>query len=119
MTEQQKKGQIYILAVIGGGALAEISTFSISVNVIRIILSVILWYFLYQGYRWAKYLQLALDGIAGVMGAFSVMGFILSGMISFYVWLMFFITTIYLASVLVLVLSKDANAFLDRKRIGK
>lgn len=116
MTEQQKKGQIYIIGVIAGGAVAELCTVAISVNLIRIMLSCIVWYFLYQGHRWAKYLLTALNGIAAVFGAFTVTGFVLGGMVSLYVWVLFFITTIYMVSVLILVVSKDAKAFLDRKR---
>lgn len=119
MKEQQKKGRLYILAVIAGGLVAEASTFMISINIVRILLSVILWYFLYQGFRWAKYLTIALTGISGVVGAFSVMGVIMAGWISYYTWVLFLITTIELASLLILMLSKDANVFLDRKRDGQ
>lgn len=103
-----------IEAIVTGDSLVQ--------TIIRDLLTILLCYFVYQGYVWAKWVMFALMALAAVMDAILIpVIFILIGVVpGFEIFLLMLMALVSLgttlASAILLLASKSLNAFLQSQK---
>lgn len=115
MTEMQKKGKIYLIVITI--VIMALSLYSVirrqelSISFLRLVLTPVSLYLLYQGYEWAKYLSgviCILTGFVGLVGYFS--GPLFGDVLSFFIGFAFLFCGVFLFCL------KSVKSFLEYQK---
>jgi len=111
-----KNGRVLVVGVIFFSLFVELILFPLIGNfdIVRLLLTLTLVYFVYEGYNWARILMGILLGLAGILGFITLLT--IEYKFSGFLVLIVILEVYYFVGMSILLFSKGAIAFLKHRR---
>jgi len=111
-----KNGRVLVVGVIFFSLFVELILFPLIGNfdIVRLLLTLALVYFVYEGYNWARILMGILLGLAGILGFITLLT--IEYKFSGFLVLIVILEVYYFVGMSILLFSKGAIAFLKHRR---